>query len=228
MQPTAQTDDATRVRRVAEAARCRANRHRRRTSRDSQLHSRNRTVPQRRREVGTVGLPAEVTTIRVVTVTAPLDSTEDWCELTSDELPIPTIYDWCVRPECGAVVLFSGTVRDHAADNTGEVRDGVTHLTYEAYDEQVIPRLQAIATAARSKFPGLGRIAMLHRVGRLELRESSVVCAVSCGHRGQAFEAARYCIDTLKEAVPIWKHESWEDGHDWGLGAHPITDVQAR
>ena len=174
-----------------------------------------------------MGLGTALATIGVVTVQVPSESSHDWCQLTRDELPIAAIYEWCVRPECGAVVLFSGTVRDHGADSDGAVRDGVTHLTYEAYDEQVVPRLQAIAEAARKQFPGVGRLALLHRIGQLGLRESSVVCAASAGHRGEAFEAARYCIDTLKESVPIWKRESWEDGDGWGLGARPISDVQA-
>ena len=74
-----------------------------------------------------------------------------------------------MRPDCGAVVLFSGTVRDHA-----EGRDGVEHLTYEAYEEAVVPRLAAIAAEARQRWPMIGRLALLHRTGRLELGESSV------------------------------------------------------
>ena len=64
------------------------------------------------------------------------------------------------------------------------------------------------------------RVALLHRVGRLELTESSVIAAVSAPHRPEAFEAARYAIDALKASAPIWKHEVWADGADWGTGAH--------
>jgi molybdopterin synthase catalytic subunit len=145
---------------------------------------------------------------------------ETWLALTAEALPIAAAYDWCVRPDCGAVVLFSGTVRDHA-----EGRTGVAHLTYEAYEEHVQPRLDAIATEIRQQWPRTGRIALLHRIGRLELCESSVIVAVSAPHRAGAFEAARFGIDTLKATVPIWKQETWEGGEDWALGAHELTDV---
>ena len=145
---------------------------------------------------------------------------DDWLALTADELPVAETYAWAVRPGCGAVVLFSGTVRDHA-----EGRDGVEHLTYEAYDEAVVPRLAAIATEARRRWPMIGRIAMLHRTGRLEVGESSVLVVVSTPHRAEAFEAGRYAIDALKASVPIWKHETWRDGSAWGTGATPIADA---
>jgi molybdopterin synthase catalytic subunit len=141
--------------------------------------------------------------------------------LTHDELPIGAIYEWAVRPDCGAVVLFSGTVRDHA-----DGRSGVSVLEYEAYESQVTPRLRAIEEAARAKWPTLGRFALLHRVGALALGESSVVVAVSSPHRPEAFEAARFGIDTLKATVPIWKREHWDGGSDWGLAATEITEAQ--
>jgi molybdopterin synthase catalytic subunit len=118
------------------------------------------------------------------------------------------------------VVVFSGTVRDHA-----EERPGVTALTYEAYAEQVEPRLAAIAAAARDRWPTVGRLALLHRTGELTVGESSVLVAASSPHRAEAFEAARFCIDTLKSTVPIWKRETWEGGSDWGLDAHPVEAV---
>jgi molybdopterin synthase catalytic subunit len=145
---------------------------------------------------------------------------DTWLALTAEALPVAAAYDWCVRRDCGAVVLFSGTVRDHA-----EGRSGVAHLTYEAYEEHVLPRLQAIADEIRARWPGTGRVALVHRIGRLELGESSVIVAVSAPHRAEAFEAARFGIDTLKATVPIWKQETWDGGQDWALGAHELTDV---
>ena len=143
---------------------------------------------------------------------------ETWIALTEAELPIGEIYEWAVLPSCGAVVLFSGTVRDHA-----EGRTDVTHLTYEAYEEQATPRLAQIDDEIRTRWPTVGRVALLHRIGKLGLGESSVVVVVSSPHRPEAFEAARFGIDALKASVPIWKHESWNAGADWALGAQHVT-----
>jgi molybdopterin synthase catalytic subunit len=145
---------------------------------------------------------------------------DDWLALTGDDLPVGAVHDWAVQPGCGAVVVFSGTVRDHA-----EGRAGVTHLTYEAYDEQVEPRLAGIAAEVRRRWPATGRVALLHRTGRLPLTAVSVLVAVSAPHRGEAFDAARYAIDALKETAPIWKHETWAGGEGWGLGARDVTDA---
>ena len=145
-----------------------------------------------------------------------------WLGLTADVLPVADAYEWAVRPNCGAVVLFSGTVRDHA-----EGRQDVQHLTYEAYEEQAIPKLAEIATEVRTRWPSTGAIVLLHRIGQLELCESAVVVVVSSPHRPEAFEAGRYAIDALKATVPIWKHEVWEGGSDWGTGAQIPTVAAA-
>ena len=152
-------------------------------------------------------------------VVVPPDESDNWIGLTDTELPVASAYEWAVRPSCGAVVLFSGTERNHAED-----RDDVQGLTYEAYDEQVQPIFSSIADETRARWPQTGRIAVLHRIGRLQLEESSVIVVVSAPHRPEAFEAARYAIDALKEAAPIWKHEVWACGSDWGTGAHDIAD----
>jgi molybdopterin synthase catalytic subunit len=149
----------------------------------------------------------------------PPQGADTWVGLTADPLPAGAIADWAVRPDCGALVLFSGTVRDHA-----EGRAGVTRLVYEAYAEQVEPKLSAIAAEARQRWT-LGRLALLHRVGELALGESSVIIAATAPHRGEAFDAARFCIDTLKATVPIWKKETWAGGEDWGTDATPLTEV---
>ncbi|MCU1486335.1 MAG: molybdopterin synthase large subunit MoaE [Actinomycetia bacterium] len=149
----------------------------------------------------------------------PPSGADTWVGLTDEPLPVGAAADWAVRPDCGAMVLFSGTVRDHA-----EHRTNVTKLVYEAYAEQVEPRLLAIAEQARTRWP-VGRLALLHRTGELGLGESSVVVVASSAHRGDAFEAARFCIDTLKATVPIWKRETWEGGEDWGLCAHDVVEV---
>jgi molybdopterin synthase catalytic subunit len=145
---------------------------------------------------------------------------DTWFAISEQPLPVGDAYEWAIRPDCGAVVLFSGTVRDHA-----EGRAGVEFLEYEAYESKALERFETIAAEARSAWPAIGRVAMLHRVGRLELGESAVVVAVSAPHRAEAFEAARFAIDTLKVAAPIWKHETWQDGAAWGADAVPVANL---
>ncbi len=140
--------------------------------------------------------------------------------LAHDVIPVSEVEAWATLPSCGAVVTFAGTVRDHAPG-----RDGVTALEYEAYEEEALPRLRAIADDARARFDAVGRVAILHRVGRLDVTDVAVVVVVSAAHRDAAFDAARYCIDTTKASVPIWKKETWADGSAWGTDAQPIVDV---
>ena len=111
--------------------------------------------------------------------------------------------------QCGAVVLFLGTVRDHS-----EGKVGVTHLEYEAYDDVVETKIDEIVAEARSKWD-LESVAVIHRVGSLQVGEISVAVAVGSGHRDEAFVAGRYVIDELKSRVPIWKKEHWPGGAEW-------------
>ncbi|MDQ3898012.1 MAG: molybdenum cofactor biosynthesis protein MoaE [Actinomycetota bacterium] len=145
---------------------------------------------------------------------------DDWVGVTADPLPLHAATAFVDRPDCGASVVFTGVVRDHS-----EGRPGVRSLEYEAYEEQVTPRLGAIVAEARARWPSLGRVAVLHRTGLLGVGEASVVVAVSAPHRGDAFDGARFCIDTLKATVPIWKREAWADGEDWSTCAHAIDEV---
>lgn len=145
-----------------------------------------------------------------------------WVGLSEAPLPLDQVLAWVGRPDCGGTVLFSGTARHHS-----EGRPGVTVLEYEAYEEQVTPRLEALAQEARIRWPDIGRLAMLHRVGRVEIGESAVVAAVSAPHREEAFAAARFCIDALKATVPIWKKEAWDGGESWGLEAQHISEADA-
>jgi molybdopterin synthase catalytic subunit len=149
-------------------------------------------------------------------------ATDTWVGLTEAPLDVGTLSAWAVRPDCGAVAVFVGTVRDHA-----EGRPGVSALEYEAYADQVEPRLAALADEARRRWPVLGRVALHHRVGPLVPGDPSVVVAVSTPHRDEAFEAARWCIDRLKATVPIWKRETWAGGQDWGLDATDVEEVGA-
>ncbi|HLF40184.1 MAG TPA: molybdenum cofactor biosynthesis protein MoaE [Acidimicrobiia bacterium] len=145
----------------------------------------------------------------------------DWIAVCEDVLPTGEAMDWATGPGDGAVVCFAGVVRD-----SSEGRAGVTALTYEAYAEQAVARLGEVAGEARRRWPDVDRIALLHRTGTLKLSEASVVVVVSSPHRGQAFDAARFCIDTLKETVPIWKAEHWAEVSDWAASGHPIRSVR--
>jgi molybdopterin synthase catalytic subunit len=140
--------------------------------------------------------------------------------LVDGPLPVEAANAWAGRPDCGAVVTFTGTVRDHA-----DGVEGVTHLEYEAYDEQVVPRLEAIEAEIRVRWPEVGRVAVLHRVGRVDLGEPAVVVAVSAPHRDAAFAAARFAIDTAKATLPIWKREHAEGVERWGSAARPVDTI---
>ncbi|MGH9283467.1 MAG: molybdenum cofactor biosynthesis protein MoaE [Acidimicrobiales bacterium] len=144
----------------------------------------------------------------------------DWIGLSRDRLPVEEAMTWATQPGDGAVVCFTGVVRDHS-----DGRPGVSTLTYEAYEEQAVAKLGEVAAEARRRWPVLDRIALLHRLGTLALSEASVVVVVSSPHRPDAFEGARFCIDTLKETVPIWKSEEWEGGTDWSASDHPLRSV---
>ncbi len=112
-------------------------------------------------------------------------------------------------PAAGGVVIFSGVVRNETGGRP------VKFLEYEAHAAMAEAKLREIGAAIRGRWPGVKRVAMLHRIGRLEIGESSVLIAVSAAHRGDAFEACRYAIDTLKRIVPVWKKEHFEDGEVW-------------
>jgi molybdopterin synthase catalytic subunit len=146
----------------------------------------------------------------------------DWIGVTAQTLPVDRALAWASQPSCGAVVTFSGTVRDHS-----DGRPGVTALEYEAYPDQAVRRLHRVAEAARNRWPMVGRLVLLHRVGLLRVGETSVTVVTSTPHRAEAFAAAEYCIDTLKRSVPIWKRETWAGGTEWSACSHDIEEVDA-
>ncbi len=113
--------------------------------------------------------------------------------------------------EDGAVVVFDGIVRNNSRGRQ------TLHLDYEAYEEMALRQLQEIAGQARDRF-GVRHITIVHRLGRLQVGETSVLIVVASAHRAQAYEASRWLIDTLKKTVPIWKKETFVDGTVWADG----------
>jgi len=115
------------------------------------------------------------------------------------------------QPEDGAVTIFDGIVRNHSRGRT------TRYLEYEAYEEMALKKMEELTAEAISRFP-VRNVALVHRLGRLEVGESSVLVAVFSQHRAAAFDACRWLIDTLKKTVPIWKKEFFEDGAVWADG----------
>ena len=118
-----------------------------------------------------------------------------------------------MTPQSGGIDVFIGTVRDATKGKT------VQRLEFEAYEPMAIKEMHKIADDALSKWP-VQKLLIHHRTGVLEVGEVPVIIAVSCAHRDATFEACRYVIDTLKQTVPIWKKEIFEDGEVW-VAAHP-------
>jgi len=113
--------------------------------------------------------------------------------------------------EDGAVVVFDGIVRNHTRGRR------TLHLDYEAYEEMALKQMRELATKARERF-AVRQVTIVHRLGRLEIGETSVLIVVASAHRSAAFEACRWLIDTLKQTVPIWKKETFVDGAVWAPG----------
>jgi molybdopterin synthase catalytic subunit len=139
-------------------------------------------------------------------------------ELTNQPIDSAAILEKVQSNQAGAVVLFLGTTREFTGDRR------TTSLDYEAYPAMAESKLGALEAEARRRWP-LCQCVIVHRLGHLELGEASVAVAVSSPHRGEAFEAARWLIDTLKLVVPIWKKENWSDGTtEW---VHPDQPPQS-
>lgn len=129
--------------------------------------------------------------------------------VTAEPLSADALADAVTVPEAGGVVVFLGVVR-----NTNAGRR-VVALEYEAHVPMAEAKLKEIGEAVHRRWPDIKQVAMAHRIGRLAIGEASVVIAVSAAHRQQAFEACHFAIDRLKETVPIWKREIFEDGAVW-------------
>jgi len=147
----------------------------------------------------------------------------DWIEIVRNPISAPPILDRVKGPEEGAVVVFDGIVRNHTRGRR------TLYLDYEAYEAMALERLHDLVAALRERFAVSG-VAIVHRLGRLEIGESSVLIAVSAPHRAVAFDACRFAIDTLKRSVPIWKKEYFADGAVWAEGESlvPISAPEPR
>lgn len=136
---------------------------------------------------------------------------DDFFRLTRDRIPTHDLARQLTAPEDGAAVVFEGIVRNHS-------RGGKTlFLEYEAYEPMALRKMEEIGCEIRAKFP-IDRLGVIHRLGRLEIGETSVAIIVTSAHRAAAFEACRHAIDRLKQIVPIWKKEYFADGAVWAEG----------
>lgn len=128
-------------------------------------------------------------------------------------LSVPEAAAWAMAPECGGIDMFIGTVRNATKGKE------VIRLEFEAYEPMALSEMHKIADAAALQWP-VHKILIHHRTGILQVGDIPVIIAVSSPHRDAAFHACRYIIDTLKQTVPIWKKEVFEDGEHW-VAAHP-------
>jgi molybdopterin synthase catalytic subunit len=135
-------------------------------------------------------------------------------ELVRDKIDSQQLLDAVATTAAGAIVLFLGTTREWTKGRR------TLWLDYDCYPELALRKLEELEAEARRRWPVLD-VRIVHRLGRVDLAEASVAVAVSSPHRRDAFEAGQWLIDTLKEVVPIWKQEHWEDGSaEW---IHPTT-----
>jgi molybdopterin converting factor subunit 1 len=141
----------------------------------------------------------------------PSGTAPDDVRIVLDPIAAQAVIEKLKLPEDGAAVIFEGVVRNHTRGRP------TLYLDYEAYEAMALKKMKALTEEARSSF-GVRQVALVHRLGRLEIGETSVLIVVASAHRGPAFEACRWIIDTLKKTVPIWKKEYFEDGAVWADG----------
>ena len=148
--------------------------------------------------------------------TAP--QTAERCAIVRETINTRGLVEALQAREDGALVVFEGVVRNHTRNRR------TVYLDYEAYEPMALSKLQGLRSEALQKF-AIRDVAIVHRIGRLEIGEASVVIVVASAHRGAAFDASRWIIDTLKKTVPIWKKEHFEDGAVWADGEPFPADI---
>lgn len=153
---------------------------------------------------------------------APPTNAKDSFAITIAPLAIVDIYELANDPANGAVVLMSGTVRNKT--------DGrlVSSLEYQAYEPMALNVFRSISQEIRHQWQEVNRVVIHHRVGRLEIGQISVLVAVGCPHRGEAFAACQYAIDNLKHNAPIWKKEHWQDGSSSWVSISACEDLESK
>ena len=153
--------------------------------------------------------------------------TQKLFEIVETPISLDDVAARVTRPDCGGIVVFSGTVRGET--NTVEGQRATDFLVYEAYTAMAEQMMAKIGREVQDRWPQVRAISIVHRVGRIEVEASSVVIAVATPHRGDGcFEACRYAIERLKAIVPIWKQENWADGQVWVEGPRqPELDLSA-
>ncbi|MEH7106206.1 MULTISPECIES: molybdenum cofactor biosynthesis protein MoaE [Bacillaceae] len=129
-------------------------------------------------------------------------------EISKEPIDIQSVIDKVIQREAGAITTFIGTVRELTYGKK------TLFLIYEAYEAMAVKKLAQIGAEMEERWAG-SKVAITHRVGRLDITDVAVVIAVSTPHRADAYEANRYAIERIKEIVPIWKKEHWEDGEEW-------------
>jgi len=149
-------------------------------------------------------------------MTAPLE--KDIFQLVREPIDLADLVRRVRAPADGAIVTFDGFVRNQSHDRA------TLYLDYEAYESMALTKLREIGQQLHEKY-AIHRAAIVHRLGRLEIGETSVFIAISAPHRAAAFDACRFAIDTLKRTVPIWKKEYFEDGAVWADGELPPAPV---
>jgi MoaE-MoaD fusion protein len=143
-------------------------------------------------------------------------TTRDVCAIVRAPIRAAEVAEQVKAPADGAVVVFEGVVRNHSCGKQ------TLHLIYEAYENMALTKMREICVEIRRLYQ-IDRILMLHRLGRLEIGETSILIAVSSAHRAAAFDASRFAIDTFKRVVPIWKQEYFRDGAVWADGEFPVA-----
>jgi len=141
---------------------------------------------------------------------------EDIFEITREPIDKPGLERRLLTGAAGAIVTFDGVVREQTKGRR------VVSLEYEAYAPMAVKEMRRLGAEVRERWPEVERIGIIHRFGELAITESSVVIVITSPHRRVAFEACHFAIDRLKQTVPIWKKEIFEDGEEWVEGQRPV------